>query len=99
MRHINPIRQSGPLPPYFGTYTMEDIKKQYDVCYLPADIDYIQVDVDEIMRRVPGVNIYLVRSLEKKQHIFLNLVFHLINKLLMLIKLITWALIFFIRQT
>lgn len=26
-RHINPVRQSGPLPSYDGTYTMEDIRK------------------------------------------------------------------------
>lgn len=22
MRHVNPIRQSGPIPSYYGTYTM-----------------------------------------------------------------------------
>ena len=27
MRHINPIRESGPLPAYDGPYTMEDIRK------------------------------------------------------------------------
>ena len=27
LRHVNPIRQSGPLPPYDGPYTMEDIKE------------------------------------------------------------------------
>lgn len=30
VRHINPIRESGPLPAYEGSYTMEDIK---DVFY------------------------------------------------------------------
>jgi len=29
MRHIHPVRQSGPIPPYNGPYTMEDIKKMY----------------------------------------------------------------------
>ena len=29
MRHIHPVRQSGPIPPYDGPYTMEDIKKLY----------------------------------------------------------------------
>jgi len=27
VRHINPIRESGPLPAYDGPYTMEDIRK------------------------------------------------------------------------
>ena len=26
VRHINPVRESGPLPAYDGTYTMEDIR-------------------------------------------------------------------------
>ena len=29
MRHLHPVRQSGPIPPYDGPYTMEDIKKMY----------------------------------------------------------------------
>ncbi len=29
MRHIHPVRQSGPIPPYDGPYTIEDIKKLY----------------------------------------------------------------------
>jgi hypothetical protein len=40
VRHINPIRESGPLPAYDGTYTMEDIKDIFfntsvgrDFCY------------------------------------------------------------------
>lgn len=40
VRHINPIRESGPLPSYDGTYTMEDIKDIFfytsvgrDFCY------------------------------------------------------------------
>jgi len=29
MRHIHPVRQSGPIPAYDGPWTMEDIKKLY----------------------------------------------------------------------
>ena len=29
MRHIHPVRQSGPIPPYDGPYTMEDVRKIY----------------------------------------------------------------------
>jgi len=29
MRHIHPVRYSGPIPPYDGPYTMEDVKKMY----------------------------------------------------------------------
>lgn len=55
MRHINPVRQSGPIPSYFGTYTMEDIKKVFDQTCIGNDFHYCQMDVDEVMRRVPGV--------------------------------------------
>lgn len=55
MRHINPVRQSGPLPSYSGTYTMEDIKKIFDQTTFGKDFHYCQMDVDEVMRRVPGV--------------------------------------------
>ena len=37
MRHVNPVRQSGPIPAYSGTYTMEDIKKVYDQTNLGYD--------------------------------------------------------------
>lgn len=57
MRHINPIRQSGPLPAYSGTYTMEDIRKMFDQFSYNNDFHYCLVDVDEVMRRVPGVSI------------------------------------------
>lgn len=56
MRHVNPIRQSGPLPSYYGTYTMEDMKKLFDQFTMGKDINYCQMDVDEVMRRVPGVS-------------------------------------------
>lgn len=57
MRHVNPIRQSGPLPSYYGTYTIEDIKKMTDQFTFGKDVNYCQMDVDEVMRRVPGVHI------------------------------------------
>jgi hypothetical protein len=46
MRHVNPIRQSGPLPSYYGTYTMEDMKKLFDQFTVGKDINYCQMDVD-----------------------------------------------------
>lgn len=55
MRHVNPVRQSGPIPSYSGSYTMEDIKRIFDNTTFGLDYHYCQMDVDEIMRRVPGV--------------------------------------------
>jgi hypothetical protein len=55
VRHVNPVRQSGPLPSYSGTYTMEDIRKVYEQTSIGNDFHYCQVDVDELMRRVPGL--------------------------------------------
>ena len=55
MRHVNPVRQSGPLLPYYGTFTMEDFKKLYDQPTVSKDPHYCMMDVDEVMRRVPGV--------------------------------------------
>lgn len=37
MRHIHPVRQSGPIPPYDGPWTMEDIKKLYGDMRVPWD--------------------------------------------------------------
>ena len=37
MRHIHPVRQSGPIPAYDGTWTMEDIKKLYGNMRAPWD--------------------------------------------------------------
>lgn len=34
---------------------MEDIKKVFDGTCVGFDFNYIQMDVDEVMRRVPGV--------------------------------------------
>jgi hypothetical protein len=73
MRHVNPIRQSGPLPSYYGTYTMEDIKKLFDQTTMGKDVHYCQMDVDEVMRRVPGVDYPLFRSHVNKLNISSNL--------------------------
>lgn len=54
-RHINPVRQSGPLPSYDGTYTMEDIRKVMWTSSVGRDFCYCQMDTEEIMRRVPGI--------------------------------------------
>lgn len=58
MRHVNPVRQSGPLLPYYGTFTMEDLKKMFDQVTVSKDHHYCQMDVDEVMRRIPGVKPY-----------------------------------------
>ncbi len=55
MRHINPVRQSGPLPPYDGTYTMEDIRKIPINASFGGENDGLHQDPEEIMRRVPGI--------------------------------------------
>lgn len=65
MRHINPVRQSGPLPAYSGTYTMEDIKKIFDQATIGKDYHYCQMDVDEVMRRVPGVKLLINKDFSK----------------------------------
>jgi len=57
LRHINPVRQSGPVPPYDGPVTMEDMLKGSFQEYLKLnDVCYVSNDPEEIMRRVPGVN-------------------------------------------
>lgn len=66
-RHINPVRESGPLPAYDGPYTMEDIRKVMWNATIGNDIHYCATDADEIMRRVPGITrkgiyIYLIRG-------------------------------------
>lgn len=55
MRHVNPVRESGPLPVYDGPYTMEDIRKIYANTTIGYDLNHCSTDVDEIMRRVPGI--------------------------------------------
>ena len=55
MRHIHPVRESGPIPPYDGPWTMEDIKKLYGNMHAPWDHCPQSTDVEELMRRVPGL--------------------------------------------
>jgi hypothetical protein len=40
VRHINPVRESGPLPAYDGTYTMEDIRKVFNFTSCGRDFCY-----------------------------------------------------------
>lgn len=54
-RHINPVRESGPLPAYDGPYTMEDIRKVMWSATIGMDFHYCATDADEMMRRVPGI--------------------------------------------
>jgi hypothetical protein len=56
VRHINPVRESGPLPAYDGVYTMEDIRKVMWNTSVGRDFCYTHADADEIMRRVPGIS-------------------------------------------
>jgi hypothetical protein len=58
MRHVHPVRQSGPIPAYYGAYNMEDVRKCMG--YLKAGFEPTQesTDVDELMRRV-SIRIYL----------------------------------------
>ena len=55
MRHIHPVRQSGPIPAYDGTWTMEDIKKLYGQMRAPWDHTAQSTDIEELLRRVPGL--------------------------------------------
>ena len=55
VRHVNPIRQSGPLPPYDGPFTMEDIRKTFFNSSIGRDFHYCYTEPEEIMRRVPGI--------------------------------------------
>ena len=55
VRHVNPVRQSGPLPAYDGSYTMEDISKIFFNSTIGRDFNYCSTDPEEIMRRVPGI--------------------------------------------
>lgn len=83
MRHVNPIRQSGVLPSYYGTYTMEDVRKIYGNNYMGKDLHYCQMDIDELMRRVPGVTVLLLSLLARRQSISLKWDLILRNRSLM----------------
>ena len=52
---VRAVRQSGPIPPYDGPWTMEDIKKLYGEMRAPWDHTAQSTDVEELMRRVPGL--------------------------------------------
>lgn len=49
------MRESGPLPAYDGPYSMEDIRSVMTNVSVGEDQSYCQMDVDEVMRRVPGI--------------------------------------------
>ena len=55
LRHVNPVRESGPIPAYDGPYTMEDIRHVMWNTSVGRDFCYIHHEVEEIMRRVPGI--------------------------------------------
>jgi hypothetical protein len=55
LRHVNPMRESGPIPPYEGPYTMEDVRKVMWNTSVGRDFCYCYHEPDEIMRRVPGL--------------------------------------------
>ena len=55
MRHVHPIRQSGPIPPYYGDYTMEDVRKAGYELRAPREAMAQSTDIEELMRRVPGL--------------------------------------------
>ena len=55
MRHLHPIRQSGPIPPYYGDYNMEDVRKVNGEIYMPHEGIPESMDVEELMRRVFGL--------------------------------------------
>ena len=55
MRHVNPVRQSGPIPPYDGPHTMENIRKTFHNACISNSRHPCSVDIDELMRRVPGI--------------------------------------------
>ena len=54
MRHVHPIRQSGPIPPFAGPYTMEDVKKINGIQNIGDPIQE-STCIEELMRRVPGL--------------------------------------------
>jgi hypothetical protein len=55
MRSVHPIRQSGPIPAYYGDYTMEDIRTHLLHSKAGFEVCPESTDVEELMRRVPGL--------------------------------------------
>ena len=55
MRHVHPIRQSGPIPPFAGPYTMEDIRLANGNQRVLYEELNEKISADEMMRSVPGL--------------------------------------------
>jgi len=55
MRHVHPIRQSGPIPPFAGPWTMEDVKKTAYTLRVGSEPTNESTCCEELMRRVPGL--------------------------------------------
>jgi hypothetical protein len=55
IRPVHPIRQSGPIPPYHGDYTMEDVRKVNYELRAPIEGVTQSTDLEELMRRIPGL--------------------------------------------
>lgn len=55
MRHVHPIRQSGPIPPFAGPYTMEDARKAGWNLRVAWEGVQESTSCEELMRRVPGL--------------------------------------------
>ena len=54
MRHIHPVRQSGPIPAYDGTWTMEDIKKLYGIRKVDHETKHLEIMI-EMQRATLGL--------------------------------------------
>jgi hypothetical protein len=55
MRQVHPIRQSGPIPAYYGNYTMEDARKHSWAFRVGYEGVPESTDLEELMRRAPGL--------------------------------------------
>ena len=52
MRQVHPVRQSGPIPAYYGDYNMEDVRKTSGMLKAGFEPTQESTDVEELMRRV-----------------------------------------------
>lgn len=55
MRHVHPIRQSGPIPPFSGPWNMEDVRKVGWSLRVGSEPVVQSTSCEELMRRVPGL--------------------------------------------
>lgn len=55
MRHVHPIRQSGPIPPFAGPYTMEDARIVNASLRVGSEPVIESTSCEELMRRIPGL--------------------------------------------